>query len=270
MVISLKQENDANNNLYVNTPERFSIVIPAYNEEERIKPILNELCEYIRLTGLNWDLIISIDGNDGTESLVREMSAEYPYLKYTKGKARSGKGAAIKRAIELVSGDFIILMDADGALDFKEILQHLYLLESYDVVNFERYLNRNNSIPNIRRVISRGYNFYIRILLGININDTQCGYKVIKTPIAKEVFRKITITDGFFYAPMFFHLKKMNCRVKEITVNYKHNNGSKFSISSMIIGGFVSAFALRLRYSIFWNFIPQKFIKIYFRLFKWV
>ena len=248
----------------------FTIIIPAYNEEKRIKPVLDEICAYIGSNNLPWNVIVSIDGNDGTEMLVRETVVEFPFLSYIRGNGRSGKGSAIKRALNIVSGNYVMLMDADGAISFYEMIKHLNLLRDYDFINFDRYRNKDNNIPRLRRFVSRGYNFYIRILFSLKINDTQCGYKIMRTSDARKVFEKLTITNGFFYSPLFVYLKKMKVNTIEVPVNYQHSEGSKFSVTSMILGGFVSALAFRLRDSPFWKYIPKKLVNLYYRKFRWI
>ena len=248
----------------------FTIIIPAYNEEKRIKPVLEEICTYIGSNNLPWNVIVSIDGDDGTDMLVKGMMVEFPFLSYTNGNGRSGKGGAIKRALNLASGDYVMLMDADGAIPFCEMTKHLNLLYSYDFINFDRYRNKENRIPRLRRFVSRGYNFYIRILFNLNINDTQCGYKIMRTSDAKKVFEKLTVTNGFFYSPLFVYLKKLKVNTIEIPVNYQHSDGSKFSVTTMIFGGFVSALAFRLRESPFWKYVPKKLIDLYYRKFRWI
>ena len=254
----------------VKEEKKFSIIIPAYNEEKRIKPVLEEICSYIQINNLPWNIIVSIDGNDGTEMYVRRVMSEYQFVSYNKGKGRSGKGGAIKRAFNYRLGDFVILMDSDGAIAFKDILDSLPLLDKYDVVNFDRYKNGTNNIPLIRRFVSRGYNIYLKILLGLNINDTQCGYKIIKTEVAKNIFTKITVSNGFFYSNLFFYLKQLSARVIEVPIRYNHIEGSKFNVSSMVLGGFVSAIAFRIRMSPFVKFIPKAMYELYYRKFRWI
>ncbi|MCW6169358.1 MAG: glycosyltransferase [Thermoplasmatales archaeon] len=248
----------------------FTVVIPAYNEENRIKPVLQEICAYISSNNLPWDVIVSIDGNDGTEALVRGMSYEYPFLSYTKGDGRGGKGAAIKRAINIASGEFVMLMDADGAISFKEMVKYVSYLGEYDLVNFNRYRNKENKIPRLRRFVSRGYNLYISLLFGLDVEDTQCGYKMMETDMAKKLFQKLTITNGFFYSPLFVYLKKMHMKTIEVSVMYNHGDGSKFNVASMVLGGFVSALAFRLRNSPLWKYVPRKLVDLYYRKFRWI
>ena len=250
--------------------KKFSIIIPAYNEEKRIKPVLEEICSYIKAKNLPWNIIVSIDGNDGTEIYVRKVMSEYHFVSYNRGMGRSGKGGAIKRAFNYRLGDFVILMDSDGAIAFKDILDSVPLLDKYDVVNFDRYKNGTNNIPLIRRFVSRGYNIYLKILLGLNINDTQCGYKIIKTEVAKNIFTKITVSNGFFYSNLFFYLKQLNAPVIEVPIKYNHVEGSKFNVSSMVLGGFVSAMAFRIRMSPLGKFIPTAMYELYYRKFRWI
>jgi dolichyl-phosphate beta-glucosyltransferase len=250
--------------------KKFSIIMPAYNEENRIKPVLEEICSYIQTNNLQWNIIVSIDGNDGTEMYVRKVMSEYQFVNYNKGKGRSGKGGAIKRAFNYKLGDYVILMDSDGAIAFNDILNSVPLLNKYDVINFDRYKNRTNKIPLIRRFVSRGYNLYLKTLLNLNINDTQCGYKIMKTDVAKNIFTKITISNGFFYSNLFFYLKQLNTPVIEVPIRYNHINGSKFNVSSMVLGGFVSAMAFRIRMSPFVKFIPKAMYELYYRKFRWI
>ena len=94
--------------------KKFTVVIPAYNEENRLGPVLKEICEAIRQRGLPWNVIISIDGNDRTDELVKEMMGHYHFLNFIKGNGRNGKGGAIRRALNLASGDYVRLSGREG------------------------------------------------------------------------------------------------------------------------------------------------------------
>ena len=247
-----------------------SIVIPAYNEERRIRPVLEEICNFIQSNELPWNVIISIDGNDSTDLVVESMKTDYPFLYYIKNSGRNGKGGAIKRAVNIAFGEFIILMDADNAVTFGSIVSELNWSDEYKFINFDRYKRKENRIPLLRRFVSRGYNLYVKSLLGLDINDTQCGYKIIEKSLAIQLFNKITITNGFFYSPLFFYVKNMGISVLEVPVRYNHSDGSKFKVSSMILGGFLSTLFFRIRNSPFNKFIPKKLISIYYKKFRWI
>ena len=103
------------NNYEVNDYPDITFIIPAYNEEKRISYVIDELCNYISNNRLNWNVIVSIDGNDNTKNIVHEYSRKYDFITMDTSNSRSGKGNAIKRAIihhSSILEDFIIFLDA--------------------------------------------------------------------------------------------------------------------------------------------------------------
>ena len=249
---------------------KISIIVPAYNEEKRIKPVLNELAAFIQENHLSWDIIVSIDGNDGTLRLVEKMSEKYPFLSTIKGSGRSGKGNAIKRAINNTQSDFVILMDADGSVRLADLIKHIHLMDKYDVVIFDRYTSMGNEIPFMRRFASRGFNVMVRSILGVKVNDTQCGYKIIKTEYAKKAFRKISVTNTFFDVALLYYLGKYGAKCVEFPINYNHDGESKFNVFLEIIGQGISLLAFRIRNSRLYRYVPKRFIELYYRKFRWI
>ncbi len=247
-----------------------TVIIPAYNEEKRIGKVLGEIADFISKNNLNWNIIVSIDGNDGTENIVKNLSTRYDIISYNKSSTRGGKGFAIKRAVKDATGEFTILMDADGSIDFKKIVGSFVNLSNFDVILFDRYSNRDNKIPLIRRIPSRGFNLLIRVLLRIKVNDTQCGYKIIRTDMLKEAFKKVTVTNTFYDVDLLYHLYKMNARIKEVEIEYRHDDQSKFNVFSEVIGQGVSLIAFRLRHSRFYKFIPDWARILYYKKFRWI
>jgi glycosyltransferase involved in cell wall biosynthesis len=248
----------------------FSIIIPAYNEETRIRSVLIDVSEYIAKHNLPWQVIISIDGTDGTGDIVDEISQMYPFVKSSRSMGRNGKGGAVKRVISYVQTEYCILMDADNALPFETILANISQLKDADILNFDRYKDTDNYIPFLRRFVSRGFNLYVKIILGLNVNDTQSGYKIIDTQIAKKIFNKLTITNGFFQPPMFFYAKKIGALVKEVPVKYAHNDDSRFDVSTMMLGGFLTILFFRIINSPLSKLVPKTFIRIYWKKFRWI
>ena len=247
-----------------------SIVIPAYNEEKRIRPVLDEICNYIKSNELPWNVIISIDGNDSTDSVVEAMKTDFPFLGYIKNRGRNGKGGAIKKAVNIASGEFIILMDADGSVSMENIIKTIDFTDFYDMITFDRYSNPENSIPVMRRFASRGFNALLRVLMGIRVNDTQCGYKIMRADYAKSAFDKISVSNAFFDVALFYYMKKEGARSVEIPVKYRHDDGSKFNVIALTLGQGVSLLAFRIRNSRFYKYVPEKIIELYYKKFRWI
>jgi glycosyltransferase involved in cell wall biosynthesis len=248
----------------------FTIIIPAYNEIKRISPVLNDVCSFIYENDLPWEVIVSIDGNDGTDNLVNEMIIRFPFLTYTKGKGRDGKGAAIKRAISIASGEYFILMDADNSVSFREIYVAIPEIENNDVVILERYSSERNHIPFFRRFASRGFNILVQSLLGLRVSDTQSGYKIIRSELAKRSFDSMTVTNTFFDVAFLFKVKQLGGRIKEKPVVYSHDGESKFNVVSEVFGQGMSLLAFRIRYSPIYKHIPESLKNLYYKKFRWI
>jgi glycosyltransferase involved in cell wall biosynthesis len=246
-----------------------TIIIPAYNEEQRIGGVLKEVSDFVSANKLKWDIIVSIDGSDSTDEVVKSFSKIYPFIKYEKEEGRSGKGYAIKRVVGKATGEFTLVADADGAVTLQEILKGFSYCDSYDVILFGRYSGNGNKIPIYRRVPSRGFNILVKVMLGLDLNDTQCGYKLIKTSLLKEAFSKVSVTNAFFDVALFYYIKRMGGKIKEVEVKYLHKGDSKFNILSLVIGEGISLLAFRLRHSRFYKYVPIWARELYQRKFKW-
>lgn len=250
--------------------KRFTVIIPAYNEEKRISPVLNDICRFISDNMLPWQVIVSIDGNDGTEKLVGEMTAKFPFLTYTSGNGRSGKGGAIKRAIKTAAGEYFILMDADNSISFTDVLSGIPEMKDNDVVILERYSSDRNHIPFLRRFASRGFNILVQAMLGLRVKDTQSGYKIMKAELAMKSFDSMTVTNTFYDVALLYKIKQLGGSITEKPVMYSHDGESKFNVVSEVLGQGMSLLAFRIRYSPVYRHIPESLKSLYYRKFRWI
>ena len=249
---------------------KFSIIIPAYNEEKRIQFPLNQLCHLISEANFPWEVIVSIDGNDGTEALVKEMMKKFPFLRFIKGNGRNGKGNAIRRAINIANGSYFILMDADNSIALNDVMNVVPEIVKNDVIILERYSLALNKIPFHRKLASRGFNLFVQLTLGTRIKDTQSGYKILKAEFAREAFSAITVTNAFYDVALLYKIRKLGGKIVEKPVVYRHDIESKFDVIPLVLGLGVSLLAFRIRYSPFYNYIPKSFRELYYRKFKWI
>lgn len=249
--------------------ETFTVVIPAYNEEERISKTLNELCKFISENKLNWKIIVSADGRDRTAEIVSSYSVEFAFVTCLRLSTRSGKGAALKRAFKQVDSKYLITMDADGSIGIESIIPNLKFLNANDVLIFSRYFG-GNYIPPLRKFLSGGYNILVRSLLRLKIRDTQSGYIAAESEPFIRAMNKVGVTNGFYYVILYYYLTKEKTKIMEIPCSYKYDNGSKFSPIGMVIGGAVSLLAFLLRHSRFYKCVPKSLISLYYRKLRWI
>ncbi len=249
--------------------KKIDLIIPAYNEEKRIPPVLNEIVSFISSNGLNWKIIVPVDGSDGTEEIVKKFSLEYNFIILDRSQGRNGKGAAIKRSLKHLDSDFTILMDADNSIKFSTILEKIPLIETYDTIILSRY-SKKNDIPFLRRILSRGFNMLVKAMTGIRVSDTQSGYKIFKTEKFIEAMRKVGTTNTFYDISLLYYIKRDGGKITESEAEYQHDDGSKFHPVGEVIGQGVSLLAFAVRHSRFYKYVPDSLIKLYYRKFRWI
>ncbi len=249
--------------------KRFDIIIPAFNEEKRITPVLTKIADFISSYDLPWQVIVAVDGNDGTADIVKNFSDQYSFVELDRSSGRNGKGEAIKRVLKRLNGEYVILMDADNSVDFSTVLTKIPLIGHYDAVIMSRY-NEKSDIPFLRKLLSRGFNMLVRVLTGLKVNDTQSGYKIFKTSKFIDALGKVGNTDTFYDVSLLYHLQIDGGRILESKTEYRHDEGSKFHPLGLVIGLGVSLVAFTIRHSRFYKYIPESIIKLYYRKFRWI
>ena len=247
-----------------------SIVIPAYNEELRIGKVLQELCDFITLEHAPWHVIVAVDGDDNTETVVLNFAKNYPFISYNTSEERRGKGRAIRETATMVDSEFMLILDADNSIRIDEIARSLTLLSDHDVLVFSRYAKGQGTIPIHRRVLSRGFNALVRLLFDLQISDTQTGYKIFRTSYFKRAIRKVVIAGPFYDVSLLIHLKNDGARLAEVPAFYRHGKGSKFNSFFLTLGMFAALAAYTVRYSRLYSITPEFFVRAYFRLFRWL
>ena len=249
--------------------KRFTIIIPAYNEEARISPVLNDVCHFISENQLPWDVIVAIDGNDSTYDIAKTFAEIYHFLRTDKSYGRSGKGGAIQRVLPKIDGEFTILMDSDNSIAFFDIVRAVPLLGSSDTVILSRY-SEKNKIPLLRKFLSRGFNLVVRSFTGLKVADTQSGYKMFRTEFLLTAMQRVTVTNASYDVPLLYYIKEMGGRITETPVEYTHADNGKLNPISMAISFGISLVAFRIRNSPVYSHVPRFLIDLYHRKFKWI
>lgn len=211
-----------------------SIVIPAYNEENRIIKTLEGTFEYLDSQGYTSEVIVVNDGSsDRTADLVEEfMNGKSGRLRLLENPGNKGKGYAIRNGMLQSCGEITLFYDADLATPTSEIAKVIQPIRDglYDVVFGSRAIDRNligTHQSMIRETIGRAGNWIQYALTGLNFKDTQCGFKAFRHEVVQTVFPLQQI-DGFGFDPeILFIAKKQGWRLLEVPVRWNHVEGSK-------------------------------------------
>ena len=220
---------------YKNAKTSLSIIIPAYNEEKRIKQTIIALRSYLKPKKYIYEIIVVDDGStDGTLSVLKDtLSADLRVITITK----SGKGAAVKEGVMSADkeNEYVFFMDADLSTDPSEIGAFIDIFKEESETNViigSRYLPEGSVIiqPPFRNLVGRTFSLIKSKLLGINFFDSQCGFKAFRMQTAKKLFAKSEI-KGFSFDVEILYIALLNgIKVKEKSVNWHHKPGGHVNL----------------------------------------
>lgn len=180
-----------------------SIILPAYNEAATIQQAVQEVAAYFAGRGLEYEVIVAADGDDGTRELVRAMIPQNPAIQVLGEPRRRGKGLGIREGVAVATGDIIGYVDADGKTPIDEFAKLEPLLEGgCDLVTGSRAMSGSRierSQPWYRRIGSMGFHVFMQTVVGLpGIHDSQCGFKFFRRDAAKRIFACQKI-DGYMF-----------------------------------------------------------------------
>lgn len=205
-----------------------SVVIPAYNEEKRIKKTLNYILKILARADFAWEIIVVDDGSadktvEAVESVQDKNIVAYRYEK------NRGKGYAVNYGFKKAVGEYILFADADNSTPFEEIFDLLRETEHFNVVIGSRKLSGSHikvKQPLVRRIGARLGNLLIQALLLPGYPDTQCGFKLFSADCAKKIFSRQTVWRWGFDIEILYIAKKLGCRIKQVPVDWYNDERS--------------------------------------------
>lgn len=206
-----------------------SVIIPCYNEGEKLINNVKIVKQYLDSLHIPYEIICINDGSkDNTREFMKKNSIEN--VKFYGYRNNKGKGYAIKTGINIAKGDKILFMDADLSTDLGSIKKAL--TEDADIIIGSRTMLNSNVKGKsfVRKMSSKISNILIRFLTGLNISDTQCGFKMMKKQLAKEIIAKQKI-NGWAFDVEYLYIAKLNhYSIKEIPVYWKNDSDSRVSL----------------------------------------
>ena len=235
---------------------KISIVIPAYNEENRIGKTLEAYSDYFeklkRENELDYEILIVINNTaDKTEDIVLAAKKKNPAVRHLNFK-QGGKGFAIIEGFKdslTRENDLIGFVDADMATSpdaFHDLVKNI---GSYDGAIADRYspFSRIEPTYNFRRiVVSRVFNMIVRTLFGFKFRDTQCGAKVFRKDILKKILNDLTITEWAFDVDLLYSAKRNKFKIRAVPTFWREMSGSRLNIKKASIQMLFAVIQLRI------------------------
>ena len=199
---------------------KLSVIVPVLNEKNTLEKVIQKLFD-VDIPAEKEIIIIDDNSTDGSTNIIKGLEKENPGLiKAIYKKNTMGKGNAIKDAVGLITGDIVIIQDADLEYDINEYnkLMDPIITNEADVVFGSRFLGTIKNMKQKHLLANRILTFLANLLYGLNITDEATGYKLIKA----DIFKKFNMQAAKFeFCPeVVAKAAKMKCRIKEVPVSY--------------------------------------------------
>jgi dolichyl-phosphate beta-glucosyltransferase len=232
--------------------QRYSItlIIPAFNEEGRILPTLQQSLEYLSHYA-RYEVIVVDDGStDKTSQVVDGYVKSLPQVRLISYQPNRGKGFAIKTGVENAHSDVVFFMDSDLPYPLESIGRALPYFADHDLVIGARDLPGAVEItpyPWYRKLSGNLFSVLVSNFIVKGIPDTQCGFKGFRLEVARRLFSKITVFGFCFDVEVLAIAQRLGLRIKRLPVSLRHSGGSKVRIIHDSIEMLYQSLAIRAR-----------------------
>ncbi|MFD2721061.1 dolichyl-phosphate beta-glucosyltransferase [Hymenobacter monticola] len=215
-----------------------SLIIPAFNEAQRIGPTLRRAHLFLAARPARFEILVVDDGStDDTVALVTALAGELPGLRVLCSAANRGKGHAVRLGMRAARGRIRLFSDADGSTPIEELDGLLQALAAgADVAIGSRYLAASQVTrpqPWFRRVWSRLVNRVVQRVLLPGVADTHCGFKAITAAAAEHIFSACTVDGWSFDLEVLARARAQGFRIQEVAVRWENDDRSKARIRQL-------------------------------------
>jgi dolichyl-phosphate beta-glucosyltransferase len=218
---------------------KLSIIIPAYNEVERIGTTLRAVDQYLKKQHMSYEIIVINDGsNDGTVSLLKELAIAIGKLHVVQLQKNEGKGAAVKAGMLLAKGSLRLFMDADNSTSIDQVEKLLPSLDQgYDIAIGSRRIAGAKILVKqnpLREFLGSLFRMVTRFIIPFEYIDTQNGFKLFTAQAAETIFSKLTVRGWSFDVEILVLAKSFGYKVKEVPIIWANDNKSKIKLFHMV------------------------------------
>ncbi len=226
-----------------------SVVIPAYNEEDRIEKTLRRVDAYLKSQTYSYEIIVVNDGSkDSTAEKVRQAFSQLPHLRLIDNKENHGKGWVVKQGMLEAKGQIRLFMDADNSTAIDQVERMLPYFsayggspeggrEAYDVVFGSR--RAKGAVIAIhqawwRENLGRVFNLLMRLIAWLPYSDTQAGFKAFTSEAAEAIFSRQTIWRWAFDVEVLVIARALGFKIKEVPITWVNDPKSHVKFSGMV------------------------------------
>ena len=229
---------------------RLSIIIPAYNEVERLPGYLSEIRGELDRMNLDAEILVVDDGSkDDTAAYVKSVARQDPRVQLLAQPYNQGKGKAIQRGMLEARGHHLLFADADGATPFREVQQLLAATAAgHEIAIGSRRTSSEAATrerAGLRALMGQMFYSFVNFLAVPGINDTQCGFKLFRRDCAHALFADLNESGWAFDVEVLYRAQLTGYGIAEVAVDWHEVDGSKVSPVRDAIRMFIAVFRIR-------------------------
>lgn len=234
----------------MNTKPYLSIVVPVYNEANRLAT-LPKLSEFVADFKYPSELVIINDGStDGTQGKLKKLSRKFKF-NLINNRVNKGKGHAIKTGMIEAKGKFRLFTDIDLSTPIEEFEKFIPHLKAYDVIIGSRKMPGSKlkvrQAPT-REFLGKGFTFLTQVLLDLSLSDFTCGFKCFSEKASNKIFTNQQIERWGFDSEILFLAKKLGFGIKEVPVTWSDDQRTKVKFPKDIVNSFSELMRIRYYY----------------------
>jgi dolichyl-phosphate beta-glucosyltransferase len=217
-------------------PPELSVVVPAYNESRRLPATLSVIKPYLNSLGVSWEVILVNDGSsDPTMELIRgEQGLDPGHVRGIDLQPNGGKGRAVAAGVAASQGTLVLISDADFSTPIDEWLKLKAAIDGGSDVAIGSRAKRGSKVeisqPAHRVLMGKIFNLIVQVVVLPGFWDTQCGFKLWKGPVAREVFAEMKLDGNVaFDVEVLYRARRHGYRIAEIPVRWYDSIPSRIS-----------------------------------------
>jgi dolichyl-phosphate beta-glucosyltransferase len=217
-------------------PPELSVVVPAYNESDRLPATLSVIKPYLRALGGSWELILVNDGSsDSTMEVIRSEEGLDPgHVRGIDLQPNGGKGRAVAAGVAASKGSLVLISDADFSTPIDELVKLTDAIDAGSDVAIGSRAKRGSKVeisqPAHRVLMGKIFNLIVQVVVLPGFWDTQCGFKLWKGPAAREVFAEMRLDGNVaFDVEVLYRARRHGYRIAEIPVRWYDSIPSRIS-----------------------------------------
>jgi dolichyl-phosphate beta-glucosyltransferase len=211
------------------------VVVPAYNEQDRIRPTLTRLHEYLSSQPYSWKVVVVSDGSkDGTVGIVQEFAQAHPGFELVDSQPNRGKGFVVRKGMLETEAEWLLFSDADLAAPIEEVEKLWKAVEAGAPIAIGSRPLKESRLevrqPWYREMAGRSFNLAVQLLAVRGIRDTQCGFKLFRQDVARDVFLRCKLYGFGFDFESLMIARDLGYPIAEVPIRWAHQEGSKVNM----------------------------------------